>query len=969
MNLLDRVFGTAEGYRCLTIFTRDGRHIDRWFKSTDDLLITAQAMRKYPYDMYFSRALYKSAGSRSNVAFKASRTLALDLDVRPGKSKNYQTRNEALRAVTDFVLKANLPRPTIISSGGGLHVYWTNPFEMHEFSEIKLLAGALVRLAQQHNLLADFACTNNQVGVLRLPDTRNMKYADAMVQELVAGKPDPDRLYAALKPYMQGVPSAGMFAGMQQSPKLSAYKITFDSYDETPPKLSAIIQGCRQMVVAAGASEPIWRAGLTIARLCKGGDSTAIKWSDAGKYKTTARAMSKLKELAFQHAVTPMPATCAHFDSINPGVCGGCPKRGLIKSPIVLGRMQVVAPVPAPEKETPAVEQAQCVSAENQGQEDDTPPDIKTPNIQTAIVTHAKYDTNPRFVRDRFGIHHVVKDESDDADGSGRKKVLMFSGDLRVIARASAGQGNDSKIAFTWLISPPNAKPKEITFVPSNDNNALVNQLAATGLINQTMGGGTPHLADFMRSEMANASNTTYAHDEIDGAGWTAKKDGFAVGDTMFFTNHQAPAKMTVKTGAKDTLDHMHAEGSMEEWRKGLDVFAQPGMEAAQFVILSSFAAPLLRFTEVPGFTIHLASQGSGCGKTTIQKAAASIWGDPGKLLMSKEDTYNARIQKLGAFRNLPAFMDEITGMDSKKISDLVYSIAQGSEKARIVGSSHKVQQGVSWQTLVFTSANDSLRARIGAIKSYAEAENMRMFELQLPGLDPAKHVRDGATIKKTTYNYGHAGPIFAQWLVQNRDLVDAMVNERLLKLSDRYVSRSAERFWFNVLACIEVAGELAAAAGLHSFDMDKMKYWIGQSFLPAQRAATNNQLATGSGLLGDFLNDHQTATIVVRSQERAEGMEEASFMQRRPTSAKIAVRREITLNHTVISIDAVKQWCEKKFISPAHFMGELRSAGVVVLRERVQRDLGSGIAEYEQGGQGAWCLVLDMSTQQGQRS
>lgn len=957
MHLLDRIFGVQPGLRCLTIFTKDGRHIDRWFRSTDDLLITAQSLERYAVDLYFSRSIYKAAGSRSNLAFGSTSTLALDLDIRPGKSKNYQSKEEALTALVAFVRAEKLPQPDIIWSGGGLHVYWTNPLESHEFGEAKRLAAALARCAQKHGLLADYACTNNLVGVLRIPGTRNRKYDAQYVTPILIGKPDPDQLYAGLRPYMEGVALDGRFAGMVQSARLP--DIVIDSYDDTPADLRLIVRACRQMLVAAGSAEPIWRAGLTIARLCSGGDEMAKRWSAAGNYQTATRTVIKLKEITVQHGIKGMPSTCKHFDMVNPGVCGSCPHNGVIKSPIVLGRGQLVVPIPAPPimEKTPCIEQGEYMTTQ---EEDDTSFEVVVydpPGPLASAPAEAVYTTDMRFKRLNGMVMCGVKKEGEE---DGYEWVPMFNGDAQIIARSrhNHGKGADGGVSYLWRIAPPNCEPLERHIV-SADNSSLINQFAAQGL-HYLLPRVNPRIGDFVTTEMRNMSLTSHAYDVSEGGGWSDDGRDFVVGKIMYREGKQ-PVPVQLKEETKSSAEHIKTRGAIAAWRSAVDVFAVPGSESAQLAILSSFAAPLLKFTECPGFTIHLASQGSGCGKTTIQKTAASIWGDPNHMLMGKDDTYNARIQKIGAARHLPAFMDEVTGLDSNKVSELIYAIAQGKEKSRLAGARHTVNEGVSWRTIVLTSANDSLRAKIGATRGYAEAENMRMFELQLPRLSTRNFIHNSVMIQQIGENYGLAGVTYAQWLVENRHMVAASVAQNMRMLFEKHRGQASERYWFQVLACIVTAGELAASAGLHGFDMTAFQAWIGSVFLPSQRMATSQQLSEGEGMLGDFLHDHATATIVVRASRRDQDEEEATFLIKRPTSPKIGIRRELGPNHTIISLDSIKQWCEKKYISPTHFMDQVKKSDVFIIYERTQRDLGAGIDEYATGGKGAWCLVIDM--------
>ncbi len=78
-------------------------------------------------------------------------------------------------------------------------------------------------------------------------------------------------------------------------------------------------------------SEPLWRAGLSIAKFCKDAAVAAVKISEQHQGYDHDEMQRKLSEIKG-------PYTCDKFDELNPNVCGECPFKGKIKSPITLGQ-------------------------------------------------------------------------------------------------------------------------------------------------------------------------------------------------------------------------------------------------------------------------------------------------------------------------------------------------------------------------------------------------------------------------------------------------------------------------------------------------------------------------------------------------------------------------------------------------------------------------------------------------------
>jgi hypothetical protein len=109
--------------------------------------------------------------------------------------------------------------------------------------------------------------------------------------------------------------------------------------DDTPARLQPIVAGCAFVRHvrddAEGLCEPDWYAGLSILARCEGGRATAHAWSRPDPRYSEAGTEAKL-----EHALTGAgPRTCAHI-RVHLGFagCDGCPHRGAVKSPIVLGR-------------------------------------------------------------------------------------------------------------------------------------------------------------------------------------------------------------------------------------------------------------------------------------------------------------------------------------------------------------------------------------------------------------------------------------------------------------------------------------------------------------------------------------------------------------------------------------------------------------------------------------------------------
>ena len=156
--------------------------------SFDDMETQARASDGRGNDTYFACASYKQEKytdangkvrqrTADNVA--SSKTFYLDIDCGAEKAetgKGYATINDGAKAISKFVNDLGLPRPLVIGSGGGMHIYWplSEPITKENW---KATADQLKSLAQsdQFRLLADPARTADIASILRPIGTHNYK--------------------------------------------------------------------------------------------------------------------------------------------------------------------------------------------------------------------------------------------------------------------------------------------------------------------------------------------------------------------------------------------------------------------------------------------------------------------------------------------------------------------------------------------------------------------------------------------------------------------------------------------------------------------------------------------------------------------------------------------------------------------------------------------------------------------------
>jgi len=96
--------------------------IHKFYDSVDDLAVAAQSASQRGGNIYYAVSSMQDNSERSQRNTHLTQTLFIDVDC--GSDKPYETWKDGLRALSQFIADLKLPKPMIVHSGNGLHVYW-----------------------------------------------------------------------------------------------------------------------------------------------------------------------------------------------------------------------------------------------------------------------------------------------------------------------------------------------------------------------------------------------------------------------------------------------------------------------------------------------------------------------------------------------------------------------------------------------------------------------------------------------------------------------------------------------------------------------------------------------------------------------------------------------------------------------------------------------------------------------------
>lgn len=886
---------------------------------------------------------------KTNIAYIKS--LWLDIDVGEAKAKSgkgYADFNAGYDALDKLITTIGLPRPTVVSSGGGLHVYW--PFKEETTQATWLpLADRLKSLVIAHGLRNDAQLIANCSNVLRVPGTINHKYGGAGTLVEVVEDGDGPTEISVLEDILKGAMMTAKQSGMKMPlapkriPTVSVNSLSADLAnslrDNTPADGEAIYNKCGQMQHVhdqeGKVSEPLWYAVVQLSRFTDEGLEFALSLSPtAESYRgnfETKWAQCESKNIG--------PTTCAKFEEVNPEVCMACKHRGRITSPIQLGRVIRDAPDPnAVYAETSVAEEAHNTGDAFSGQNAPVVPKTEI-SIPGAPVGYR---------RGEDGLY--VKTQ--DADGDDIE-LRFYEQDLFPLYRYR-DQSEKAEVVRLCSVTPMEGNREfDLKLEHVVDPRTMLGVLARNGVL--VSGKNREHMAGYLMGYIKLLQATSMADNRAAAFGWNDDTTSFTTGQATYYADGRM-VRANPSQHIHQIAKGMHSRGSLEAWSKGVSMFSKPGMEPFMLSFLTAFGAPLLRFTPHSGGTICLWGA-TAAGKTTALKAATSVWGSPASkdgLIASLNSTENAYYKRMSVMSNLPVCIDEITNMDTevrggkgKNVSQFCYSVSDGHEPDRCKANNGVVSfaERGSWQTIVLTTSNQSLHSKLSLAKSDAAAEILRVIDCHAPtGVLSKPEADHGMSL--FLENYGIAGEVYAKSIAMRAAELRTMVPEFIRKFELETGGGSEERFWSAMMVCNLLGGKLAKELGLIDFDLRSMKNWCVET-IRSMRVSRTNNVASTADVMSDFISEHTRNMVAVRDSQLRSSKDlplvgNVSIM---PTAAPLVMRYEEDSGIIHIHKRIFREYLLRKHLSPAQVMAWLEAKKIVVpIKGRVNLARGTNL-------------------------
>jgi ketosteroid isomerase-like protein len=892
-----------------------GRYPDQKFYDTRaEVDQQVEALVKRGFDAYFGCAKFGPLNNRTHENVAYVRALWMDIDCGPTKAvpdekgiiKGYVDQLTGLNEFGKFCKNVGLPKPILVSSGYGIHAYWLLEETVNRL-EWEPLANRLRELCVEQGLIVDPSVFEAS-RVLRIPGTYNFKQEEPL-EVRVLNENTPRMTYAQVKeilgaPDVEPVEEKPDFIPSSMSPLMESMMQNKIKRFKTIMLKSVQGEGCNQLLHCyenqATLDYNLWRSALSIATFCVDRDSAIHKMS--ANHPGYDRFKTEFKVDDLQR--TGGPHHCATFEKQNPGGCADCKHKGKIKSPIMLG-----------------------VEIEEADDEDyDVEVEAEDGEVETVRIPEYPF---PFFRGKTGGIYRRPSEDEGDPE-------LVYEHDLYIIKRLTDPDIGET-LLFRLHLPMDGMKEFAIPLGVISSKEKLREALASKGV--GLFAKQVDAMSTYVMTLVKNLQVMRKAEIMRTQFGWVDNDSKFILGDreiTKDGVYYSPPSHIT-----KSVAENLVEQGDFEKWKEVFNMYARPGLEPHAFAALTAFGSPLLKFTGMSGAIINVIHSSSGSGKSTALFMCNSVWGHPVKNASIWKDTFNAKMHRLGVMNNLPNTIDEITNTSPMEFSDLSYSISQGRGKNKMRGSVNEERVNLtSWQGITLTSSNASFYQKLGAAKDSPDGESMRLLEYEIK----PNNLIDVAVGKQMfdhqlRENYGHAGEIYAQWLVNNLEAAKDLVRQIQAKLDKEVKFTQRERFWSAVAACNIAGGLIARNLGLHDYDMKLVYAWL-VGMLGEMREDIRPPVSNPASTLGEFINGNMNHALVVNGENDAR-----SNMVPMPTmepKGELFIRYEPDTKHLWISAKAFKDFCVERQINYKDLLKELKEANV--FKEAVNKRMAKGM-------------------------
>ena len=861
---------------------------------------------------------------RTKANMRAARAFYMDIDVGDTADK-YPTQRDAIVALAKFCAATGLPKPFVVNSGRGVHVYWLLDQELPSNEWVGY--GALLKnLTQHHGFRVDPSRTADVTSVLRVASTVNHKDE---ANPLPVETKSPATVYRTQDILDTITKACGGLPTFTSANTLSDDDLGSNVttvYEGPPVTISQLGKACGQIRAIFGKGRlgnvhyTAWHKGLAVLAKIEDGREWAHKLSKGHPTYSREETDDKLDQ---QEGLSG-PTTCAMMrSSCDPSICDRCFWWGKVSNPLTAARQ----PQPAKDQTKPPEAPAEA-------------PEVTAPKTELLPPPKGFYRTDGGAI--------VFNKQTEDKT----IPVVILQHDLYPLRRQIDPEAETDQ--HLWCAHLPKEEPKTFSLISGaiQEPVTLAKELSKQGVY--ILPENTKLVQRYMSMYIQDLQQSENAQEQYGYLGWAPDEKRFIFADKIFHPDGTC-SPVLLRSRVEHEAKVECAVGKKGEMKRQIELMRFWNGEdhvAQQFYMLSSLATPIFFATGHHGAIVN-ASGLPGASKSTTLFAAMSMWGHPEKMAMNGNvtgSTANARDRRISMFAHLPVGLDEITAIKPDEAQNFALNVSQGAAGKRRADNTGELRatSGVLKSTLVLTTANTSLHALMADNNASGTAGSMRVFEIHFD--QPPAEGKPAADnfLARLKENYGHIGEAFLSYVVQNRAAVIRRVETTMAALDIKAEIKPHERFWSAVAAVVIVTCQICNELGLLDWNHRDIIRWLVYVQFPAMRGVVVEEYPSPIRVLTDYMNAIVNDVVVATSS--------SSNLVSAPSRA-VKARYEVDTHMYWLARDPFRAYCATRKMAYLTVVNQLKQLGAVV--KRTDRKVLTAGTELVSGR--SYCLLVTM--------
>ena len=346
------------------------------------------------------------------------------------------------------------------------------------------------------------------------------------------------------------------------------------------------------------------------------------------------------------------------------------------------------------------------------------------------------------YVIDSRGVWRIVDDETGDSE-----QVLTTP--LWISGRMVDVETQECALRLRWVGWSGAVVDHVVDAVQVADSRAIMG-LSARGLMVGSH--NSREVCGYIDAALAANRSTLPIERTARRCGWFG--DGFLLGDR--WVGGSDPVTLRTDEGGQQIAAGIVARGSWDGWVEAIQRGADS--PAVWLAVYASVASVLLDRLDIPtGFIVDWSGETSQ-GKTTVLRAAASVWGEPSQrgLLQSWSLTTSRAEGVAALLQHLPLCLDDTKqARRCEDVAALLYAHAFGQSKGRAQpgkgGQSVGLRVSSTWRSVMLSTGE-------AKATSFTEDAGARARTLCLSGSPMSSGASAQALTVGVLAHYGHLG-------------------------------------------------------------------------------------------------------------------------------------------------------------------------------------------------------------------